>query len=105
MRTANKLHSFIACNFTRTFFYSFILFLSSSLNHLTIMAVSGIDLGATKLSLAVFSEEGKILHKETIALNNRTGKQVGELIATAIKELLTHQNVVGNIIRSIGIAV
>ncbi len=69
------------------------------------MAVSGIDLGATKLSLAVFSEEGKILHKETIALNNRTGKQVGELITTAIKELLTHQNVVGNIIRSIGIAV
>jgi glucokinase len=69
------------------------------------MTVSGIDLGGTKLSMAVFSEEGKMEHKKTIALNSRTGKQSGQLITTGIKELLTQQNVIGNTIASIGIAV
>src|SRR6476646_5863003 len=67
--------------------------------------IIGIDLGGTKLSLAVFTEEGKMLHKETTTLNNRTGKQVGQLITTVIKELVIQEKAVGNIIRSIGIAV
>ncbi|HEY6978745.1 MAG TPA: ROK family protein [Chitinophagaceae bacterium] len=69
------------------------------------MLISGIDLGGTKLSLAVFTESGKVLHKTTMALNNRTGKQVGQLITTAIKELVTQQQAVGNRISAIGIAV
>jgi len=69
------------------------------------MIISGIDLGGTKLSLAVFTEKGKMLHKETTALNNRTGKQVGQLITTAIKQLMIQQKALGNEIISIGIAV
>ena len=69
------------------------------------MAVLGIDLGGTKLSLAVFSEDGKILQKETMALNHREGKQVAELIQSEIKKLLVQQNATENKIESIGIAV
>ena len=48
------------------------------------MALLGIDLGGTKLASAIFNETGEILHKEVLALNNRKGKEVGELIATQI---------------------
>jgi glucokinase len=67
--------------------------------------IIGIDLGGTKLSLAVFTEEGKISDKETIALGNRIGKQVGQLVSVAITEFLMRQKAVGNTINSIGIAV
>jgi len=69
------------------------------------MIISGIDLGGTKLSLAVFTEKGEMLHKETIALNGRKGIQVGQLITTSIRELMSQQKAVGNSISSIGIAV
>lgn len=69
------------------------------------MTAAGIDLGGTKLSLAVFSDEGKMRYKETMPLNNRSGKQAGQFITGAIKELLIRQNDNGNIIHSIGIAV
>ena len=48
------------------------------------MALLGIDLGGTKLASAIFNETGEILHKEVLALNNRRGKEVGELIAAQI---------------------
>jgi len=69
------------------------------------MIVLAIDLGGTKLSCAVFTGEGTILHKETTALNNSTGKEVGQLITSSIKKLLSAQKDEGNIINSIGIAV
>lgn len=37
------------------------------------MSVLGIDLGGTKLACAVFSEEGDILIKETVAVGKRKG--------------------------------
>jgi glucokinase len=48
------------------------------------MALLGIDLGGTKLASAIFNDAGEILHKEVLALNNRKGKEVGELIAAQI---------------------
>jgi len=69
------------------------------------MIVLAIDLGGTKLSCAVFTGEGTILHKETTALNNSTGKEVGQLITSSIKKLFSAQKDEGNIINSIGIAV
>lgn len=50
------------------------------------MALLGLDLGGTKISLAVFNENGDILEKETIALNKRKGKEVGELIEKQINK-------------------
>jgi len=65
------------------------------------MTALGIDLGGTKLSLAVFNEQGKILLTRTVALEKREGKAVGDLIAEEIQKFTnTHPN-----IQSIGIAV
>ena len=66
------------------------------------MSLLGIDLGGTKLAIAVFSETGKILHKETIALENRKGTEVGNLITSRIIQLIDSNN--GDI-NSIGISV
>lgn len=66
------------------------------------MALLGIDLGGTKIALAVFSEAGKILHKEVIALENRKGVGVGNLITTGITRLI---NAGTNPVSSIGISV
>ena len=64
-------------------------------------AFLGIDLGGTKLSFAVFTEEGNILLKKTIPINKREGKQVGDLIAVETKKIInSHKD-----IQSIGIAV
>lgn len=66
------------------------------------MALLGIDLGGTKLAFAVFSETGKILHKETIPLENRKGIEVGNLITTGIIRLINSGT---NPVESIGISV
>lgn len=50
------------------------------------MALLGIDLGGTKLCLAIFNEAGNLLFKKTIPLNKRSGEEVGELIAGCITE-------------------
>jgi len=67
------------------------------------MAVAGIDLGATKLSVAIFSEDGKIVEKKTVLLGNKTGEDVGGLIISTLKELVTPQ--LKESIDAIGVAV
>jgi glucokinase len=65
------------------------------------MTALGIDLGGTKLSLAVFTEQGNIFFKKTVALKQREGKQVGDLIAEEIQKVFASQKN----IQSIGIAI
>ena len=67
------------------------------------MALLGIDLGGTKLALALFDETGKILYKESLPLENRKGKEVGELIAKSFIEL--RDSKIHGEINSIGISV
>jgi glucokinase len=43
-----------------------------------------IDLGGTKLALAVFTDNGELLEEERIALNHRSGDEVGDLICVSI---------------------
>ena len=53
------------------------------------MSVIGVDLGGTKLALAIFSEEGGILHRQAALLDGREGAEVGRLIteqALALRE-------------------
>ena len=69
------------------------------------MAVLGIDLGGTKLSMAIFTEKGGILRKEMFALGNLGGHEVGELITDQIGVLLYSSELQGNIINSIGVSV
>lgn len=52
------------------------------------MPVIGIDLGGTKLSGAIFNDEGEILFKETLPLEKRKRKEVGNLIKLTIGNFL-----------------
>jgi glucokinase len=69
------------------------------------MALLGIDLGGTKLALATLTEKGEILSKETVALKNRKGAEVGKLITDQINKFLHSAELQGNKINSIGISV
>lgn len=51
------------------------------------MPVIGLDLGGTKLAAAIFSDHGKILHKNVIALDGRKGAQVCKLITDELGNL------------------
>ena len=55
------------------------------------MAFLGIDLGGTKLALAIFSDDGRILFKETAALENRKGGEVGKLITEKIINIISSE--------------
>lgn len=44
------------------------------------MRYAGLDLGGTKLAAAAFSDDGEILHRESLNLAGRTGTRVGDLI-------------------------
>ena len=54
-----------------------------------LMPVAGIDLGGTKLAVAAFSDDGDMLHRESVPLAGRTGSAVGELIAAQIATLVS----------------
>ena len=69
------------------------------------MALLGIDLGGTKLALAVFTDDGEILSKESVTLENRKGNEVGKLITDNVTRLINSFEEQGNNINSIGISV
>ena len=69
------------------------------------MALLGIDLGGTKLALAIFTDEGKILNRQTTPLGNRKGKEVGQLITDRISYSLNSAERKGDKIESVGISV
>ena len=54
------------------------------------MPVAGIDLGGTKLAAAAFSDDGDVLHRETVPLAGRQGTDVGALIAERLRFLSTN---------------
>jgi glucokinase len=66
------------------------------------MPVLGIDLGGTKLATAVFSESGSLLSKEVVALDHRTGKEVGNLI---LDQVTKYTGITDLPVRSIGVSV
>jgi glucokinase len=67
-------------------------------------ALLGIDLGGTKLALAIFDLSGNLLQKDSINLNDRYGAEVGLLIRTQTRALI-NQNRNENPIVAIGIAI
>jgi glucokinase len=69
------------------------------------MNLLGIDLVGTKLALAILTDEGKILKRQTTPLGNRKGKEVGLLITDSISYLSDNAKNNGNKIDSIGISV
>lgn len=69
------------------------------------MALLGIDLGGTKLAMAIFSESGNIVCKESFPLENRKGSEVGSFITEHILDFLNHGELKGDTIKSLGISV
>lgn len=64
------------------------------------MTALGIDLGGTKLSFAVISQQGDMIYKNTVAVGKRGGKEAGDLIVEESKKIISTHNV-----QSAGIAV
>jgi glucokinase len=69
------------------------------------MAVIGLDLGGTKLSGAIFNENGTILFKNSSPLNRKAGSEVGELIINLLNELLSVSDEKGIVIKSVGVCI
>ncbi len=59
------------------------------------MATLGIDLGGTKLAMALFTESGELLLKETRQLGDRKGAQVGRLIQDELKRHIASAEIDG----------
>src|SRR5215208_3964205 len=51
------------------------------------MSFAGIDLGGTKLAAAAFKSDGEIMHRETVQLSGREGRDVGSLIVEVARNL------------------
>jgi glucokinase len=69
------------------------------------MAVLGIDLGATKLAAAVFTEDGSMIADRAVLLDHRGGSDVGGLIAGTIRDSIESQKGLGDEIQAIGVCV
>jgi glucokinase len=69
------------------------------------MSLLGIDLGGSKLALAIFTENGSLLLRESIPLGKRIGPEVGKLVNDRIRILLETSKRNGTEIDSIGISV
>jgi len=69
------------------------------------MSLLGIDLGGTKLGMAVFTTSGAILHKEQLLLNGREGAAVGELISSSIRSCITGDAFKSDPVQAVGISV
>lgn len=59
------------------------------------MAVLAVDLGGTKLALAVFSDDGMLLHSNSYPLAKREGAAVGALITDAIQQITAEVDAIG----------
>ena len=67
------------------------------------MALLSIDIGGTKMAMAIFDEQGKILFRETILWSQFNGREVGETISVKLMEVLANESF--GTIESIGICV
>ena len=69
------------------------------------MAVIGIDLGGTKITGALFDENGTILHQVSCLLEERKGSEVGRLVLHTIDELIGQPEGRREAVEALGICV
>ena len=69
------------------------------------MALLGIDLGGTKVAFARFDRDGNIRDKETLAIDNRRGTEVGNLITVTAALMLARAAREGDTVEAIGLSV
>src|SRR5688500_5404852 len=68
-------------------------------------SVIALDLGGSKLASALFSDEGRPVGKRVTALDQRSGKAVGELIVHEVERLERLASRRGSTVRAVGICV
>ena len=68
-------------------------------------AVIGIDLGGTKISGALFSKDGRIIHKNELLLVGKGGADVGSLVVDQVLEHVEYAKVNLHQIDSVGICI
>ncbi|MFZ5428906.1 MAG: ROK family protein [Bacteroidota bacterium] len=69
------------------------------------MATIGVDLGATKLSAAIFGEDGLILSRTGIKTEGQGGEELGRLILAQVRKLMLEAFQSGIEIEGIGLCV
>lgn len=69
------------------------------------MSLLALDLGGTKLAVAILDEDGAILFHKKMALQKRKGKDVSEMIVQAFRHASIASRLAGNEIKSVGICV
>ncbi|MDD2595944.1 MAG: ROK family protein [Bacteroidales bacterium] len=69
------------------------------------MKYIGIDLGGTKVAGAVFNENGEILLQKSSLLNDRTGKDVGNLVCEFCADLCIEGDISHSDKKSIGVCI
>jgi glucokinase len=67
--------------------------------------VIGLDLGGTKIAAALFPPDGDPLHREVVALEGRTGRDVGALLLERVRILIDAAARDGMPVAGIGVAV
>lgn len=69
------------------------------------MRLLGIDLGGTKIAVAVFTTEGSIISKSIVLLNGRSGKEAGKLIQDQVVTAIAGGAEAGDPVGSVAISV
>jgi glucokinase len=67
--------------------------------------IIGIDLGGTKITGAVFDREGTVVGKQSALLEQRQGKDVGELVRATVARLIAQHGAGEACVEAIGVCV
>lgn len=69
------------------------------------MCLLAVDLGGTKLALALFNENGDLLREQKVLLDKREGAEVGALVVESIERFIDEQKETRSSVSSIGISI
>jgi glucokinase len=69
------------------------------------MSVIGLDIGGTKLAVALFTEEGEVVARRSARIAGLAGDEVGALVVAELRALLESADAVADPVRAVGIAI
>jgi glucokinase len=69
------------------------------------MSVIGLDIGGTKLAVALFTEEGEVVARRSARIAGQAGDEVGALVVAELRALLESPDAAADPVRAVGIAV
>jgi len=69
------------------------------------MAVLGVDIGGTKMALALFTEDGTMVKRNVAAINKGNGAETGKMIVSGIASFIAESEKEGKKIESAGVCI